>query len=153
MKLMYQLAYTIWACITFNFPRHLLQSYEASIFVTTTTMRPDINAESTQWVCPRTPSSPLAKQNKASSAAALSDSHLRLPSSTPGRLLPTRLADLIRADPFTFDGPRTEALMVGIIACKVTVLDQAPASMPALEMDDFVLVAISVVPMKIPCVG
>nr|POE54941.1 putative steroid-binding protein 3 [Quercus suber] len=53
--------------------------------------------------------------------------------------LDARVAGLIGADPLTLDSPRRTALMVGIVACKVTVLDQAAACVATLEVNDFVL--------------
>ena len=53
--------------------------------------------------------------------------------------LATRLADLVGADPFTLNGPSTEALMVGIVASEVTVFDEATASVATAEVDDLEL--------------
>ena len=51
----------------------------------------------------------------------------------------TRLTDLVGADPFTFDGPRAETLVIRVITGEVAMLDQASAGVPAMKMDDFEL--------------
>jgi len=62
--------------------------------------------------------------------------------STPAdkALLTTSVADLVGADPFAFDGPGAEALVVRIVAGEVAVLDQTAAGVSAGEVDDFELV-------------
>ena len=54
-------------------------------------------------------------------------------------LLAALLTDLIGAVPFTLDGPRSEALMIGIVASSMAVLDEATTSMAAVKVDDFEL--------------
>lgn len=48
-------------------------------------------------------------------------------------------ADLVGADPFALDRPGAEALVIGIVASKVTVLDESSARVSALEVNDFEL--------------
>nr|POE47355.1 putative steroid-binding protein 3 [Quercus suber] len=55
-----------------------------------------------------------------------------------------KVEGLIGADPLALDGPRSTALMVGIITCKMTVLDQAAACMTTIEVDDLVLFSASI---------
>lgn len=59
------------------------------------------------------------------------------------RLLPASLTRLVRTDPLALYGPGAEALVVGIIACEVTVLDQAPARVAAVKVDDLELGTVS----------
>ena len=54
--------------------------------------------------------------------------------------LPASLADLVRTDPFPFDGPRAKASVVRIIASEMTVLDEPSTSMTTMEVNDFKLV-------------
>ena len=78
---------------------------------------------------------------------ASSESHLtRVICLTGHTLLPTSLADLIGTDPLAFDGPSAKALMVGIIASKVTVFYQTTARVPAREVDDFILAVCQRIP-------
>ena len=51
-------------------------------------------------------------------------------------LLAALLTDLIGAVPFTLDGPRSEALMIGIVASSMAVLDEATTSMAAVKVAD-----------------
>ena len=50
-----------------------------------------------------------------------------------------RMANLVGADPLTFDGPCAEALVMRVVAGKMTVLDQPATSVPAMKMDDLEL--------------
>ena len=54
-------------------------------------------------------------------------------------LLAASGTDLVGADPFPLDRPGAEALVVGVVAGEVAVLDQAAAGVPAGEVDDFEL--------------
>ncbi len=47
---------------------------------------------------------------------------------------------MVGADPLALHGPRAEALVVGVVAGEVAVLDQAASGVAALEVDDFVLI-------------
>ena len=77
----------------------------------------------------------------------LSESHLtRLIRLAGHTLLTTSLADLIGTDPLAFDGPSAKALMVGIIASKVTVFYQTTARVSAREVDDFILAVCQRIP-------
>lgn len=49
------------------------------------------------------------------------------------------MAVLVRLAPLALDAPRAEALVVGVVARKVAVLDQPPAHVAAVEVDGFVL--------------
>ena len=49
------------------------------------------------------------------------------------------LTALVGADPFALDRPGSKALMIGIVAGKVAMLDQAATGVAAVEVDDFVL--------------
>lgn len=51
------------------------------------------------------------------------------------------MARLVGADPFSLDRPGADALMIRIVASKVTVLDEAPTGMSAGEVDDLELVS------------
>jgi len=53
--------------------------------------------------------------------------------------LATLLANLVRTDPFALDRPGAKALVVGVVAGEVAVLDQAAASVSAVKVDDFEL--------------
>jgi hypothetical protein len=66
---------------------------------------------------------------------------LALLRSSHHRLLTTRLAELVRADPLSLDGPGAEALVIGVIAGEMTMFDEPSAGVPAVEMDDLVLLA------------
>ena len=59
-------------------------------------------------------------------------------------LLAASVTDLIGADPFQLDRPGAEALVVGVVAGEVAVLDQAAAGVSAGEVDDFELWGVSV---------
>jgi hypothetical protein len=59
-------------------------------------------------------------------------------------LLAASVTDLIGADPFPLDRPGAEALVVGVVAGEVAVLDQAAAGVSAGEVDDFELWGVSV---------
>ena len=50
-------------------------------------------------------------------------------------LLAAVLADLVGADPFSFDGPRPETHVTWIIASKVAMFDQATPSVAAMKVD------------------
>ena len=54
-------------------------------------------------------------------------------------LLAASVTDVVGADPFPLDRPGAEALVVGVVAGEVAVLDQAAAGMRAGEVDDFEL--------------
>lgn len=54
-------------------------------------------------------------------------------------LLAASVTDVVGADPFPLDRPGAEALVVGVVAGEVAVLNQAAAGMPAGEVDDFEL--------------
>jgi hypothetical protein len=49
------------------------------------------------------------------------------------------VTDLVGADPFPLDRPGAKALVVGVVAGEVAVLDQAAAGVPTGEVDDFEL--------------
>jgi hypothetical protein len=68
-----------------------------------------------------------------------SNSELCLLSAADIGLLAAFPADLVGADPFALDRPGAEALVVGIVAGEVAVLDEASAGVAALEVDDFEL--------------
>lgn len=68
-----------------------------------------------------------------------SKSELSLLSAAHHSLLTARLANLVGADPFTLDRPGAKALVVGIVASEVAVLDQTSAGVSAVEVDDFEL--------------
>jgi hypothetical protein len=59
-------------------------------------------------------------------------------------LLAASVTDLIGTDPFPLDRPGAEALVVGVVAGEVAVLDQAAAGVSAGEVDDFELWGVSV---------
>lgn len=101
--------------------------------------------KSTQWVCPTNAS---AKKQHAQhhlrhhDPSPLSNPHRALP--LPLRLLlplphQTRLAHLVGGDPLALDGPGADALVRGVVAREVAVLDQAAARVAAREVDDFEL--------------
>ena len=81
-------------------------------------------------------------RNRSTLECLPSDSHLALLLRPPnhGLLLPAGLTDLVGADPLALHGPRAEALVVGVVAGEVAVLDQAASGVAALEVDDFVLI-------------
>lgn len=70
---------------------------------------------------------------------ALSQTKLSLLGAAHHCLLPARLADLVGADPLTLDRPGAKALVVGVVASEVAVLDQTSTSVSAMEVDDFEL--------------
>jgi len=80
-------------------------------------------------------------ENRSTLDCLPSDSHLTLllRPAHHGLLLPAGLTDLVGADPLALHGPRAEALVVGVVAGEVAVLDQAASGVAALEVDDFVL--------------
>ena len=63
-------------------------------------------------------------------------------------LLPTGLADLVRADPFALDGPGAKAFVIDIVASEVTMLDQATTRVFAREVDDFKLAVCQWIPAR-----
>lgn len=54
-------------------------------------------------------------------------------------LLTARLANLVGADPFSFNGPCAETLVFWVISSEVAMLDQASPGVTAMKVDDFVL--------------
>jgi len=50
-----------------------------------------------------------------------------------------RLALLVGADPFTFDRPGASTLPIRVVASKMAVLDQPPADVATLKVDDLEL--------------
>jgi hypothetical protein len=54
-------------------------------------------------------------------------------------LLSAFSTDLVGADPFALDGPGSKALVVGVVAGEVAVLDETPAGVAALKVNDFEL--------------
>ena len=50
-----------------------------------------------------------------------------------------RIAILMWLPPFTVDAPGAETVMIRVVPCKVTVLDQTSADVTTREMDGFVL--------------
>ena len=58
--------------------------------------------------------------------------------------LATSLANLVCAYPFALDRPGSDALMIGVVAGEVAVLDEAPPCVAALEVDEFELQVVKV---------
>lgn len=54
-------------------------------------------------------------------------------------MLLTRLTNLVQRDPFALNDPSIETLVVGVVACKMAVFDQAATGVAAVEVDDFEL--------------
>ena len=54
-------------------------------------------------------------------------------------LLTASLADLVGTDPFSFDGPGTDTLVLGVVSSKVAMLNQSPSGVAAVKVNNFVL--------------
>lgn len=61
-------------------------------------------------------------------------------------LLTTSLADLIGTDPLPLNRPGAEALVVGVVASKVAVLNQTTTRVPAREVYDLKLAVCQRIP-------
>ena len=77
------------------------------------------------------------KPSHVRNAIAILASELKVPALL--RMTKANVADLICADPFSLDGPRSVAPVIWLVASEMTVLDQATSCMAAEEVDDFVL--------------